>query len=603
YKLKNTLEYDNIVSWFTNAAAISLMFIPLVFLLSGFVGINTVFSNPIPILYILATLSLGYVTIFIDDSNFLSNISFEKLKTFDRTAFLVIFFVFCLLTLMNFDRIDPRWDTFTYWGIDAKYIFENGQLRGPDFNVLWRFEYTSFIPILISTIYKFYNNILEQYASWINVFVVYVSMNLVYTRLSKTSLISKFVGLIFLIWAVYGSIEAAYMFSLYADIYCAFIVLIFGLVLIKPFKPILEPTSQRSFMLAITLLLLYFIKEPYIHISFILLLVWFLFDFWVYKGKVIGLAKTRSFWILMLVIVIILTLRWLYFDTIGNINYHDSLIPKLAARESLNDYIEYLSKIFLFFMRHYPYTLIIWTLGFGTIIIKKPTQNKPTFYAVYAICFLVSAFFILGYTIQKSSFTSGSISRYISLVTFLIPMLPALALPTVSEKNDRSLVDVVLLALFIFIAIVKIMIPMPLLREFSLKPGAYQDSALLKNSYVLAQNVIDITGENAKILITDDLVWGGNRNIISNTNEPAIYVRYYLLNQSVGAQYNLDESMLFSYALESDADYILMLNNDFLFDDCEGIFKTSGNFLLKLDNIDSEFANCNLLKNNVIPLE
>lgn len=94
YLLKNTLDYDNIVSWFSNAAAISLVFIPLMFLLSGFLGINIVFSNPIPILYILATLSLAYVILFVNDSDFVTNLSVKSMSTFDKTAYILIFFFF-----------------------------------------------------------------------------------------------------------------------------------------------------------------------------------------------------------------------------------------------------------------------------------------------------------------------------------------------------------------------------------------------------------------------------------------------------------------------------------------------------------------------------
>lgn len=604
YLLKNTLEYDNIVSWFTNAAAISLIFVPLFFLLNGFLGINFVFSYQIPILYIFAISSLLYVTFFIKNNDFLSNVSIENMGSFDKTAYILIFFFFCILTLMNFDRIDPRWDTFTFWGVDAKFIFENLKLRGPDFNLLWRFEYTSFIPILYAAIYKFYNAILEQYASWINVFIVLVSMNMVYATIRKSSLISKLIGLTFLFWAVYASIEAAYMFSVYADIFCAFLVLLFGIILIKPYQQRSEITSQRSFMLAVILVTSYFVKEPNIYVSAILLLVWLGFDLWIYKGKVIELAKTRQFWFSMLFVTVLLVLRYLYFNAIGHDNFHASLVPDMVARDSLFDYLKYLSTIFVFFMTKYPYTLIILALGLASIVIRpKRLIHKPTWLALFLICVLLSGFFIAGYTLQNKSFTSGSISRYLSILTFLIPILPAFAITGGDEINNRNSAELVLVPLFIFLAFIKVMIPMPLHREFSLKPGTYQSSSQVESSYQLAQKVTSIVGDEAKILITDDLFWGSSRKIISNTNEPAIYIRYYLLNQSVGGQYNLNESMLFSYAIENDADYILVLNNDFLFYDCGDVYEMGANFLLDMDSVNSESPSCSLLGNNVILLD
>jgi hypothetical protein len=76
------------------------------------------------------------------------------------------------------------------------------------------------------------------------------------------------------------------------------------------------------------------------------------------------------------------------------------------------------------------------------------------------------------------------------------------------------------------------MTPMSLNRRFELNTGSY--SVWLPEYSAIAENALKISGGDAKILIADD---DPESNRAGNMVTPAIYIRYFLMNNSVGGQY------------------------------------------------------------------
>ncbi len=154
YFLRKVFPFKNIVGWITNASVFGILFVPLSFLLFGWLRLNFVFVHSINLLRIIAGISVLALFVVMKKELIAKLISFDGVNIVDYFFYTVIFLFTAILTLQNMSNYYPRWDVFTYWGLDAKYIFNFNQLHGMDLDVFWFFKKeSSFLTIIFSLVY------------------------------------------------------------------------------------------------------------------------------------------------------------------------------------------------------------------------------------------------------------------------------------------------------------------------------------------------------------------------------------------------------------------------------------------------------------------
>lgn len=602
YYFRKIFKFDNIIGWLTNSGALSVLFIPFLFLISGWLGINFVFIHSIQFLYICSGIGLLALIIFGDDEVIPGLLTLNGVKRFDFFNYAILTIITIILTLLNFSQVYPRWDAFTFWGLDAKYLFDFNRLRDASFDVLEGWKYTSFYPIFYSIIYDFYGSVVEQYASWVNVFINFLAILIVYNKFLSKNIVKKMFVMSVLIVTSFAAINTTYMFSMYADLLCAFILLLYGVIITNGEKPEIEKYSQRVALILLPATALFFIKEGFQIITFVLIAGWLIYDSkFLYENKN-KLFKRVDLWIVSISILLIYLLRYKYFLYISKydqvLNVYTYYSPRFGP---ISESLVYIKNLFLQLILNSPYLFGLWIIGLSTIlfVIKKKGINKQYMF-IYLLSFGFFFFYCFIYFITKTGLLSGSLIRYTSIVMYLVPLMFSYFTIEVSPKMSVLFVVAILCGLAFSM---KQFSPFFLqIQNFRLTNGAYRDSGKIKDYYTFAENVLRITGEKAKILIADEDSESGS---VTNMLLPEIYIRYYLMNNSVGGQYRwIPQDELYTFAINQGADYILLLSYPGTFENCGDIFDDQTNYLIKVeDKFRPELKVCPYLESNLIILK
>ena len=150
FLLRKVFPFKNIIGWITNASALGLLLSPYIFLIFGWMRINVVFLHSISFLLVLALIGIIYLLVFSDKKIINELINFNNISIVDVFFYGILLSLAVILSVQNFTDYYPRWDAFTYWGLDAKYIFDFNQLRDAQFDVVTVFEsYFSFYFVII----------------------------------------------------------------------------------------------------------------------------------------------------------------------------------------------------------------------------------------------------------------------------------------------------------------------------------------------------------------------------------------------------------------------------------------------------------------------
>jgi len=129
-----------------------------------------------------------------------------------------------------------------------------------------------------------------------------------------------------------------------------------------------------------------------------------------------------------------------------------------------------------------------------------------------------------------------------------------------------------------------------------LSTGSYQER-LAKYSD-LADEILKITGRDARILITEEV----EGLSFTNMYTPAIFIRYYMMTNSVGGQYMwLTREQMADYAKQYNADYMLLLSYNDTFENCEDVFVKDHTYLIKLNRpVDASTDGCPFTKKEIV---
>ena len=594
FYLRNIFPFRNIVGWLTNASMFSLIFIPLTFLGFGWLHLNLVFLHSINLLRILAVVSLLVITIFVKKDLIREYISFKGLSIFDYLFYSVIFAFTAILTLQNMTNYFPRWDVFTYWGLDAKYIFNFNKLHDLDLDVFWFFrKESSLLPILFSLVYDLYGRVVEQFASWMNVFIMIISMLLVYNLSQNRSVFQKLLILTALIVVGFTGDDTAFMFSLYGDVISAFLFLVFVLLLTANYEYRSNNYGIRLLLILLIPLSLYLVKSRFLFLAIGLPFVVLLYDIQFLRRELKIITRKPAF-IVCLVVLVLLVGLFINFQNqvMGGYTLATGVSTFLHSSDnSLGSYFSYTKDLIYKLFNFSRYVTVLWAIAVSAILfVKKPLKNKKYVYS-YALTIFGILVFVLAYINRQASMSSGSLIRYTSLVMFLIPSLfayPDFQIPKrmFGEKFtslDATLLRNILLSMLVFgigsLFNNKIKQVAPVNQDFSFVGGSYADILLYHST--VAEKVLTIVEEDSRILIADDFL---ESNRAMNQNQTSIFIRYYLMNNSVGGQYRTTLNQIIPLAKRYRADYLLLISYENSFPNCETLLEGGKDYLIKLDD-------------------
>jgi hypothetical protein len=586
YYFRNVFSFENLIGWVLHSGILGIILIPFLFLFLGWLKINFIFEYSVVFLYSCSLIGLLSL-FFLDGEQIRPYLTFAGIRNVD-VFIVIVFLVFSvILTLRNFSQIDIHWDSFTFWGLDARYIFEQDQLRDAKFNAnLMIHDYTSFLPLYYAIIYDLYGAIVEQFAAWINIYINLLAMLSVYWFVRHKSNAHKFIVAATTLIVSYSAISIIYIFSMYADLLCAFLLLVYFLILIDDSEKDMDTYWLRVALLLLIAIAFYFIKSPFISFTFILIGIFALYDWKFIYGNFQSLIKKRNLWIAIASISILCILRFIYFANIDSGNHEMAAsgavfdLPSISITPSL----EYLVGLLQYLIRETPYFLGLWWLTLSSIFFVKE-KNKQYFF-IFSSCLLIFLIPVISYFMTQRSLDSDSLLRYSAIVMYLFPL--AISFVHISNDQWKAAASILILSVIAFYVFLNILWPLPLTEKFSLVDGTYQ-SGLAKYSK-FAEKVTDITGPDAKILIADDLPGETTTNMLT----PAIYIRYFMMDNNVGSQYQTQTIELYDYAVDHHADFILLLSYANFFANCEPWFTTDHDYLIYISrgNINLEPEDC-----------
>jgi hypothetical protein len=576
YYFRNVFKYKNILGWLLNAGTLGLLLIPFIFLILGWFKLNIVFEHSVGFLYLCSFIGIMSLFFLSDEEDINSSFNFNDLHKIDLLI-LSVFLVFsALLTLKNFNDVYIHWDVFKYWGLDAKYIFEQNQLRDLVFHTdMIIHRYTSFQPIYYSIIYDLYGGIFEQYAAWINIYINLLAVCLIYLYALSKNLPQKLLVSATILVVSYASIYIMKVFSMYADILVAFFLLIFFLILLDSTEKKVDTYWRRVFLLLLIITSFYFIKSHFIYFSIILLGINFLYDWRFLFENLTSLIKNRSVWLTLLTIIAIWVMRFVYFANIGGVSNTEVVNPSFIFQvktDSIASFIQYLVDMLAYMIHNATYFMGLWWLTIISILFVKEIDKKYLY--LYLSAILIFLMPVASYTLRQFDLQSGSLPRYSAAVMYLFPLV--ISFVHIEKDPRKDLVSVIIFGIVAFHVFLNTAWPMPLAEKFNLSNGTLQ-SALTKYDHY-AEKVLEITGPDARILIADDLADGTTTNMLV----PALFIRYFMIYNSVGSQYLEPSSRLYDYAFKNNSDFILLLSYADSFDHCDNLLMPDHDYLIDI---------------------
>lgn len=577
YYFRKTFSFASTVAWLFHAGALGVLFTPLVFIFFGWLKFNFIFVHSTAFLIFLAAASLLTLW-FADPDEFRMHLAIGEFTRLDLLIGAVFLAFSALLTLINFNRIEIHWDAFTFWGLDGKYIFEHNQLRGQAFHTdVIMFRYTAFHPLYHTLIYDLYGTVVEQFAAWVNVYFNFLAMGLIYVHIPRRNAAEKSWLAASILIISYTAISVVYVFSLNADVLVALLLLIYFLILTGNRPDHIQTYWQRAFLLSLLAMAFFFIKSPFLIFSLILTALWPLYDLPFLRTHWKSLLNSRALLVSLLSVAGLWTMRAVYFANIGGDTFLEKSVSNYSVRiqaATWETFSAYALTLADYMLERSPYLLAIWCLALISIFFVK-ARSKPFWYRyLFTLAFFMIP--VAQYLLRQASLQSESLPRYTAMVMYLFPLI--FGYVQISETRVSKLASYAGFSLIVGFVFFKLMWPMPVSVPFSFSSGTYQTELAKYQRY--SEEVIQLAGPDARILIADDLA----PNTITSRNIPAIFLRYYMLDNSVGAQYTIPIDSLSAYAGQTRATYLLLLSYQDTFDGCSPYLTAGRDYLIHLES-------------------
>lgn len=505
----------------------------------------------------------------------------RRIKAIDFLWIFLFLLFFYLVIQVCLEQFFPNWDSFTFWAVDSKFLFENRVLRDVNFDVLRVFSYSSFYSFYQFLLYAVLGAIHEQFASIITVFFSLLSCLLIFKRIYKKSSVTlkSFLYLsLLLVPLIFLSIQNL-LVTLYADVFCSFLVLLFTIVLLQR-ECNVKSYYKRVFLLSIVSMGVYFAKTPYMIITVFMLLTFFLYDagYWIKNFRL--LIRDKKLIITVLLLIIFFTVQAKYISQFEDISII-AITGNFIRLASLKEYVLYIQSIINLIISDSPYIIFLYIPLFSSLVFGSFRGSRRTRNYLVIIVLGTLSIPLFFYIVRLGDLTSKSLLRYMGLSFFSCSY--ALTFLQVDKKLNSWFYKYFIA---FFILLVGIFFTSDIyLRyklDFSLQPssGKYKDCRWQESYYKLASKVEEHLSNDSGVFIIDETDRG-----LSNIRDPAIYVRYYLSNLSVGGQYTSPKGRISKAIEDSKATHILLLEYDGYWDKCSDLI-VGETYLVQKDDLD-----------------
>lgn len=582
--LKRTLSYKNTVTYLTYSLILGSLTTILVLLFLGMCGVEYTDQFLLIFFICFSVLNVTYFLIPKKDSEDLEIFKFPHLRIIDVVWLLLISLMFFFLFSLSVERYFPNWDSFTFWAVDAKYIYQNRILRDSNFDVINDFSYSSFYPLNIFLSYVFFGGIYEQFSSLITLYYAFLSFLLLSTKILviKSNIVKSlsFLSVIVVLHA-FLSVQNIIV-SQYADVFSAFVVLFYSIVLTSPTSE--KYYYQRFLLLFFSSLILYLTKSPYKILTILLLFIWLIYDLRFLRSKFLKLVTNWRFLVSLCFVGIFCGSLYLY-----QIQFRlPSILNSLSAMSKeliLADSIKYSFHVIKFLSGNLPFIFLI--SGILPFLFLERSFKDKRFIFIGIIFLALISINIFRYILLLLDLGSMSLLRYVSISFFLIPLLITKAKLVKMNTLFKDIVITLILLIMGVYVLLLVFFFNNLDFKLDAHSGRYQDFQFQESSYKIAERVLLTVEREDKVLITDKVNSG-----VGNMAIPGIYIRYYLFDNSIGGQYSSSIENFPNFVNKTDPDYLLIVGYDDYWKDCNNFLETDKTYLIPIDKFIYDNESC-----------
>ena len=608
---KTVFPIKNIITFFSISLFLGLFLNTIVIFILGSMGL---------VLNECMILTCSAVSLLLNNFLFLKFLGEQELRGYIKSIKLElvdsIFFLLLLLLIIPMVNICleayfPLWDSFTFWAVDAKYIYENSHFRDSNFVFLAN-NYLSFFPLQIHFVYLLYGKIVEQTASLLSILYAFTGGMIVYSYILdlKRTAIKK--SLLYL--SVFAAIYSFYLihfliFSIYADLFTAVIALVYIILI---FNDNWEIADYWKRLILITLLSvsIYFTKTHFLVFTILLLLFFLFYDRKVLLDKFRNIKECHKEILAILSIISIIIVVGLYAKTISNeTQFIVGTVKQITmgtsiARNILNVGYQFITRIPLFVL-----TIIILFVHFFFQSGGIQTKESYKIFFILLIVSFPSALYICG----VFPFEDSSLLRYAGLSYFLIPYIFISIFPDVNIKIKwQRMLAVLIIFLSQALITYKVFYETGFDLNFSPSSGSYKDFSTRDNSginrdfathsdvYSLSEKIKQIIPSDSSLfLVTYDHL----NKLVTDNFPPVFFMRYYLIEYNKVGSFACEPELCPGLYVSSDIDYLVVYSYQNYWPLCDEVLKKDTTYLINLNVLDYEEGQCLAEDGNYIILE
>ncbi len=572
------LPFKNILSYITISSFLGLFINALIIFVIGICkfDLTTMFFYRYTIISVI--FNVGVFGIFEKEDKVKDLISKFKPERVDILWIIIFSLFFIFLFKTGLENYFPNWDSFTFWGVDSKYIFENSSLRDNSFDLL-KYGYLPFYSLQLSFVYQIYGMVVEQFSGLLTIYYSLISVCLIISEIlaNRKSPLKKFLIYFFSFVSLHCflSIQGV-IFTQYADVFCSAIILVFAWIL---FNGNLDKKTywKRILVLFFLSISLYLTKYSYKFVSAFLLLSILIYDFSFLRNSYKSLLKDWKFYfsIFTFFVFVFLVYRYaLQFQSSGDLLKETFSVEDFFSRKRLLYILELSKSVF----SNIPFFATTFLSLLTFLILSK----KLVYKSLVQIGFLfgVIVFPLTFYLMNMWGFEDQSLFRYLSLIFLASPLIFSNLLET-DEKglpHLQKFLIIFITSLVCLLLFMSSMINFNFHFKFNPVSGKYKDLIWYKDFYNLAQEVERNVQEDSTILIVDQ-----EGDLIGNMGMPVIIVRYFLSNYSIGNQYRYPVEMWYDAMLQVNPEYILVFTYDGYWLQCNNLLTNGESYLIKMN--------------------
>jgi hypothetical protein len=598
---KRILPIRNILSFISISLFLGLFLNTFIIFLLGTMGLNI--GIPLLTFYLPTVIILNVALFFYFNkeeelSEYFKN---TRLEIIDMVWVVILTALFLMFAGTCLERFYFLWDGFTFWVLDAKYIFENQYLRDENF-VLLNNNYLSFFSLQINYVYLLYGKIVEQTAGLLSLMYAYTGIMLIFSYLIeiKRSNIKKILIYLGILAALYAFFTVHYLLmSVYSDVFLSIVVLFYALILFnKDFKE--KFYWQRFLLLVLLSVTIYLTKTHFFIFSFFLLGFLFIYDFKYLWNK--GRNITRDYWLILVLFFLILATIAVgkYALTISSEeSFVRSVSSGLVLDKSILTNIKGVVKGLIL---NIPLIVAVVAFYLPVAFLVKKGFGLNDFVKIAFLGLLVSFTFVV-YILGIYPISDGSMYRYLGLAYMALPFLFIDILPDFNiEKRWQEILTILVMMGCVGLIFIQLCFHIGVDLKFTPNSGSYIESEAHKEYSDIVDKVKQLVPEEESIIIASYGVAGPT---ITDNFPPGFFLRYYLMEYNNSESYYCSPNDCIDYFITKNPDYLLIYDYDNYWSECSINLENGKSYLVKFNYSEIERAEgvCLASLDDIIELE